>query len=129
MSVTDQYRSYNFSSSKCFIIPFEAEGIKKIEAKLPPIAKRLTGIFISARCNSLEKFIGTINLNFNDGALKPYNLPVMNSLTALKNTVPIFFDEELKAHSNVTGYYRDFGTGALSSSSQLFISIYIHYTT
>lgn len=129
MLLTDQYKSYNFSSTKCFVITIQAEPIKLIEAKLPPIAKKLKGIFITARCNSLEKLIGTINLNFNDGALKPYNLPVINSLTELKNTVPISFDEDLKAHSNVTGYYRDFGTGALSSNSPLFISIYVHYTT
>lgn len=129
MLLTDQYKSYNFSSTKCFVITIQAEPIKLIEAKLPPVAKKLKGIFITARCNSLEKLIGTINLNFNDGALKPYNLPVINSLTELKNTVPIAFDEDLKAHSNVTGYYRDFGTGALSPTSSLYISIYVHYTT
>lgn len=129
MLLIDQYKPYNFSSSRCFVITFEAEPIKKIETKLPPVAKRLKGVFVSARCNSLASLIGTINLNFNDGALKPYNVPVINSLVDLKNTVPIAFEEDLKPHSTVTGYYRDFGTGALSSNSQLFISIYVHYTT
>lgn len=128
MLITDQYKTYNFSSTKCVVINFQAESIKKIDAKMPPIAKKLKGIFISARCNAIAKLIGTINLNFNDGALKPYNLPVINSITQLKNTVPISFDEELKPHSNVTGYYRDFGTGAIGIGSELFISIYIHYT-
>ncbi len=128
MLMIEQYTPYNFSSTKCFVISFEAEAIKKIEAKLPPIAKRLKGVFISARCNSIFKLIGTINLNFNDGVLKPYNLPVINSLQQLKNTQPIVFDEELKPHSNVTGYYRDFGTGAIGEGSRLYISVYIHYT-
>lgn len=129
MLLTSHYTPYNFSSTRCFIIPFLVDySIKKIEAKIPPVAKKLKGIFISARCNSLSKFIGTINLNFNDGALKPYNLPVMNSSGLLKNTSPIIFDEDLKAHSNVTGYYRDFGTGAFGGSSVLFISVYIHYS-
>jgi hypothetical protein len=112
------------------VIPFEVDyTIKKIEAKLPPIAKTLKGIFISARCNANVKLLGSINLNFNDGALKPYNLPVINSNTILKSTVPISFDEDLKPHSYLTGYYRDFGTGALALGSKLFISLYIHYTT
>ena len=130
MLLTEQYKPYNFSSTKCFVITFKAETIKKIEAKLPPTARRLRGIFISARCNSTEKLIGTINLNFNDGALKPYNLPVINSMDELKNTVPISFDEEVKPHSYVTGYYRDFGVGAIDPpNSELYISIYVHYTT
>lgn len=125
MKLLDQYKPYNFSSTKCFVISFQVDNtIKKIEAKLPPIAKKLKGVFISARCNSTAKLIGTINLNFNDGALKPYNLPVINSSGELKNTQPIPFDEDLKPHSNVTGYYRDFGL----VSSVLFISVYIHYT-
>jgi hypothetical protein len=129
MLVTDQYKSYNFSSTKCLVIPFLVDyTIKKIEAKIPPVARKLRGIFISAKSNSSAKLIGTINLNFNDGALKPYNLPVINSNGLLKNTVPIAFDEAIKPHSNVTGYYRDFGTGAFGMGSVLFISIYIHYT-
>lgn len=130
MKLTDQYKTYNFSSTKCFVISFEVDNdIKKIEVKLPPVARKLKGVFVSARCNVAAKLIGTINLNFNDGALKPYNLPVINSNTPLKNTLPIRFDEELKPHSYVTGYYRDFGSGAMTSGSSLFISIYFHYTT
>ncbi len=128
-SIIDQYKPYNFSSTKCFVITFQVDSpIKKIEAKLPPTAKKLRGVFISARCNTAAKLIGSINLNFNDGALKPYNLPVINSGSALKNTQPIAFDEAIKQHSYLTGYYRDFGVGAISGGSVLFITIYIHYT-
>lgn len=126
MKITDQYKPYNFSSSHCFVAPIEIDStIKKIEEKLPPTAKRLKGVFVSCCSNSQNELLGVINLNFNDGALKPYNIPVINSSnTFLKNTSPIFFDEELKQHSNMTGYYRDFGFGGLGSS----IKIYIHYS-
>lgn len=126
MFVTDRYKPYNFSSSHCFVTSLEIDNtIKKIEEKLPPTAKKLKGVFVSCRAESLNRLLGVINLNFNDGALKPCNIPVVNlNYVSLTNTRPIFFDEDLKPHSLMSGYYRDFGQGGLNAK----IKIYIHYT-
>lgn len=131
MELLDHYRPYNFSSTRCFITNLVVDDpIKKIEERIPSEAKRLKGVFLSCRTVSESKLIGVVNLNFNDGALKCYNLPLINTnLVDLQNTSPVPFDEEIKPYSHMTGHYRDFGYGALGPGLEIFIKIYLHYTT
>ena len=129
MQIIDLYKPYNFSITKCFVIPltlYTRGGISKIEEKLPPIMKHLKGLYITARNGSQVKEFGYVSLNFNEGAIKTFSTPVFNSAFELYHTSPMPADEELKSNTSVQGYYMDLGVAVLYPIN---IKIYLHYTT
>lgn len=127
MDVFDQYRPYNFSATKCFIITIPINAlVTRIDAKLPNMIKQIRGVYVSVRSKSATRVAGLVSLTFNEGALFPISIPAINSSYDLLNTQPVKLEENIKPNSSVIGYYRDFGSIISGHAAQ--IKVYLHYT-
>jgi hypothetical protein len=126
MKIADKYKPYNYSENKSFIITLTvaADGIYKIESKLPRESVTLTGIYISCSPASVQRVIGLVNLFFNEGILKNFSMPVMNNSRYPYPANPIPLNEYVRPNSTMQGVYYH---NADADTYPFTIKIYLHY--
>lgn len=125
MNIKEAYQPYNFSKSKCHVIKFDVnnEPILKIEEKLPLHVQQLTGVYITCNAETRERVIGYITVMFNEGILKTFQLPILNSSQIKHHSHPIPLNETIKSNSIMQGYlyFR------VRTKMPFTVKIYLHY--
>jgi len=124
-NIRDNYKPYNFSSTKCHVIEVivSETGVTKIEARLPEYLKKVKGIYITSQFTGEHRLVGYISLSFNEGSLKSFQMPVINSKAIKHNSQPIALNEEIKSGSSIQGFFLDINNYAFSYT----LKIYLHY--
>jgi len=127
MNIKERYRPYNFSSTRCHVIvlDFSNAGFFGIEEKLPLDIEILKGIYITAKCNIPFQTIGGISLNFNEGAIKAFQMVIPNTKALRDTSHPVPVNEEIFSNSIMQGFYVIPGNGSFIPAG--YIKIYLHY--
>lgn len=126
MGAITTYIPYNFSETKCHVIKLNIpiNGIGNIEEKLPAHIGCIKGIFVS--CNILPPgkgwFLGGIFLTLNEGILKNFQLPLINTARQKDCSLPLELNEDVPGNSVLYGYYVLPKTPVKGT-----ITIYLHY--
>ena len=125
MNIENTYKPFNYSSSSVYVIPFiiPSFGVFKLEDKLPLQIKILTGIYITSSVQDKRQVIGFITLNFNEGILKPIQLPLWNTSTIRHHSRPIPLNETIKTNSMMQGYC----ISQIATKTAFSLKIYLHY--
>jgi hypothetical protein len=127
MKISDKYKPYNYSKAKCFVVTLNitADGNYKVESKLPKQMKVIKGLYVTSSADAgQEKIVGLLNLMFNEGILKNFQLPVTNTKLVRHHSHPIPLNEEVKPNSTLMGVYYH---RPVISSYPFTIKIYLHY--
>jgi hypothetical protein len=129
-SIHNIYEPYNFSKFPCHILsmPISVQGYNKLEFKLPEYLQKLKGVFASVDCkSSAGKLAGFLVMNFNDQALKNFQLPITrtNFYGMADLSHPIDFNEIILPNSYLQGFYYD-NVGIIPEYPYT-LKIYLHY--
>jgi hypothetical protein len=129
-TIQNIYEPYNFSKFPCYIIevPIIVSGYKKLEYKIPEYLQKLKGVFVSVDCkNSVSKVVGFLIMNFNDQALKNFQLPITrtNFYSMADFSHPIYFNETIQPNSFLQGFYYD--NVGIPLEYPYSLKIYLHY--
>lgn len=129
-SIHNIYEPYNFSKFPCHIIniPISVTGYNKLEIKIPEYLQKLKGVFVSVDCkNGVSKLAGFLVMNFNDQALKNFQLPITrtNFYALADFSHPIEFNEVILPNSYIQGFYYD--NVNIPSEYPYNLKIYLHY--
>lgn len=125
MNIAETYKPFNFSTYGVYVIKTEIThtAVTKIEDTLPLHIKTIKGIYITCSADSIEKVLGYITLNFNEGILKNVQLPVMNSKIIKHQAHPIPLNESIKSNSIMQGYF----FSRIQTKNVFTVKIYLHY--
>lgn len=125
--LSEIYKPYNFSSTKCFIITLNivTTGYYKIEQRLPEEMKTLKGVFVSPSGSTRFKQLGFVTFGINEGRIKCFQQAVIDITKISDCSVPFPLNEPVKNNSLMQGYYYDNGRSNIYPYS---LKIYLHYT-
>jgi hypothetical protein len=126
MKIRDRYKPYDYSKTKCFVVTLNitANGAYKVDKKLPKQMKVIKGLYVTTSVADKEAVIGMLHLMLNEGILKNFQMPVMNTRLMQHHSHPIPLSEEVKPNSTLMGVYYH---RQVVTAYPFTIKIYLHY--